>query len=623
MVRNAECGSAFYGSNPQFYYSFVAVLSTPISLAAVESTEWAMYVADLLPRACSEAASVLHKAAREAEAREEHALVSVLDLLGIACRFYLALEQDDADNGPYEPQGRTGKGRTPLPEDLSDGELDALAAMLDQADLPSDLAARLGDILVIRRKDYRRARMVVDHYLAAAEELAADDAAHLTASRIQRAGQLAARFGSKKENDVERVVLTADRLLRDPATGARKRSIEIIDVVLDRQHPDPSSFAVLIEKLAREEESGGDDFAAKGLWDRAGRVWQKAGDDAASYAAYTEAAECHVRIAETGPGGAFRATHLESAIRAYQKVPGTEERRTELRQLMLSSQKVAVKQMGRISAPYDVSEAAAGAAGKVRGLSWLSAVFEMALGVVHPDTPNDLEAQVIKMAQSTPLQMLIGATFMSAEGRMVAKKPDAFSDEEGALRAEVQRHAALSRQFDVDGRIGPARAQIFRDHGRGREAFEALTAQSGFVPPGRARAFGRALAAGAEGDFLVSTYLLPPLIEHAVIVLLLRHGIIAGPLTEDEAARRYGLNATLRGDLGEAVANALGADVHFTLSALLVDRFGSNLRNAVAHGLLSDGGAYSADAEYLWWLALRLCCASYRGAPPPGFERRP
>ena len=494
--------------------------------------------------------------------------------------------------------------------------------MLDQGTLPSDLAARLCDVLVIRKKEYRRAREAVDHYLAAAKELAAADAAHLTASRLRRAAQLAARFGSKKGKDVDRVLLAADRLLRDPASGARDRSISIVDIVLDRQHPDPSAFATLIEELAREEEAGGDLFAAKGLWDRAGRAWQKAGDDEGAYAAYAEAAECRVRIAESGPGGAFRATHLESAIKAYQKVPGSEARRAELRQLMIASQKVAVEEMGQISSPFDVSDAAAAAAEQVQGLSWLSAVFELALGILDPHAPDEMEAQTIEMAQTTPFMTLIGATFMNEHGRTVAKKPDAFSDEEGALRAEVQRHAALTRQFDIPGRIRPARSQILRDHGDRRRAFEALAAQSSFVPPGRAKMFGRALAAGIEGDFFVSTYLLPPLIEHAVLVLLLRRGVVSGPLTEEEASQLYGLNATLRGDLGDAVAEALGADVHFTLAALLVDRFGSNLRNAVAHGLLSDRGAYGTDAEYLWWLVLRLCCASYRGAPPPGFERR-
>ncbi|MEL6612214.1 MAG: DUF4209 domain-containing protein, partial [Bacteroidota bacterium] len=600
----------------------MAVLPVPISPDVVANVAWVEYLAGLAPPACSEASSVLHKAAREAETRGETDLVSVLDLLGVVCRFYLALELDDAENGPYEPQGRTEEGRTPLPEDLSSDELDVLAVMLDQGMLPNDLAARLCDILVIRMKDYRRGRDAINHYLAAAEELAAADAAHLTASRLQRAVQLAARFGSKKGKDVDRVLLMAGRLLRDPASGARGRSISIVDVVLDRQYPDPSAFATLIEELAREEEAGGDPFAAKELYDRAGRAWQKAGDEAKAHAAYAEAAECHVRIAESGPGGAFRATHLESAIKAYQKVPGSEARRTELRQLMLASQKVAVGEMGQISTPFDVSDAAAAAAEQVRGLPWLSAVFEMALGILDPHDPDEVEAQTIEMAQATPFMTLIGATFMNEHGRTVAKKPDAFSDEEGALRAEVQSHASLTRQYDVPGRIRPARCQILSDHGLHREAFASLAAQSVFVPPGRAKMFGKALAAGAKGDFLVSTTLLPPLIEHALLVLLLRRGVIQGPLTEEEVSRRYSLNTTLRGDLGAAVAAALGADVHFTLSALLVNRFGGNLRNRIAHGLVSDGGIYSADAEYLWWLALRLCCVSYRGAPPPGFERR-
>jgi len=177
----------------------MAVLPVPISPETVAHIEWATHVADLNPPACSEASSVLYKAAREAETRGETELVSVLDLLGVVCRFRLKPEYDDVENGPYEAHERKATGEDLLPTELSDDELNALGAMLDQGALPSDLAARLRDVLVIRKKDYRRGREAIDHYLAAAEELAAADAAHLTASRLQRAVQLAARFGSKKE----------------------------------------------------------------------------------------------------------------------------------------------------------------------------------------------------------------------------------------------------------------------------------------------------------------------------------------------------------------------------------------------------------------------------------------
>jgi hypothetical protein len=45
----------------------------------------------------------------------------------------------------------------------------------------------------------------------------------------------------------------------------------------------------------------------------------------------------------------------------------------------------------------------------------------------------------------------------------------------------------------------------------------------------------------------------------------------------------------------------------FDLSALLVDRGGANLRNAISHGLIDDGGLEGGLSRHLFWASLRLC----------------
>jgi hypothetical protein len=51
----------------------------------------------------------------------------------------------------------------------------------------------------------------------------------------------------------------------------------------------------------------------------------------------------------------------------------------------------------------------------------------------------------------------------------------------------------------------------------------------------------------------------------------------------------------------------LGEDIVFDLAALLVDRSGANLRNAVSHGQLDDGALEGGLARYLFWICLHLC----------------
>ena len=49
-----------------------------------------------------------------------------------------------------------------------------------------------------------------------------------------------------------------------------------------------------------------------------------------------------------------------------------------------------------------------------------------------------------------------------------------------------------------------------------------------------------------------------------------------------------------------------GEDFVFDIRGLLVERFGSNLRNNMAHGLIDHDDFYSSSGCYLWWLALRF-----------------
>ncbi len=48
-----------------------------------------------------------------------------------------------------------------------------------------------------------------------------------------------------------------------------------------------------------------------------------------------------------------------------------------------------------------------------------------------------------------------------------------------------------------------------------------------------------------------------------------------------------------------------GVDLRFELKAVFTDSIGPNLRNEVAHGLLTDNAAFGTTPVYAWWMLLR------------------
>jgi hypothetical protein len=143
------------------------------------------------------------------------------------------------------------------------------------------------------------------------------------------------------------------------------------------------------------------------------------------------------------------------------------------------------------------------------------------------------------------------------------------------------------------------------EHGARINDILSIVSHSPFVPPEREYLFAKGLYAGLTGDFFTSTHILIPQIENSIRYLLWRGGKITSGLDNRGIQNEHDLNSTLR---RPDVDSIFDEDTLFDLKCLLVEHAGSNLRNRMAHGLISDGEFMSPLMSYVWWLTLRLCC---------------
>jgi hypothetical protein len=125
--------------------------------------------------------------------------------------------------------------------------------------------------------------------------------------------------------------------------------------------------------------------------------------------------------------------------------------------------------------------------------------------------------------------------------------------------------------------------------------------------------YARGLHAGLTGDFLVATHLLAPQLENSIRYLLSQEDTIVSKLTSQGIQDERDLNTLFKEYRTELIA-LFGKDLAFDLEGLLVEHFGSNLRNEIAHGLMSYDKFISLQSSYLWWLTLRLCFPEIRRA---------
>ncbi len=99
--------------------------------------------------------------------------------------------------------------------------------------------------------------------------------------------------------------------------------------------------------------------------------------------------------------------------------------------------------------------------------------------------------------------------------------------------------------------------------------------------------------------------MLIPQIENSMRYILRRKGVITSGIDSSGIQDEHSLNETL---FTTELNEVFGDDIIFDLQGLLVERFGVNLRNRMAHGLMDHTSFFSIHASYMWAITLRLCC---------------
>jgi hypothetical protein len=297
---------------------------------------------------------------------------------------------------------------------------------------------------------------------------------------------------------------------------------------------------------------------------------------------------------------------MRSAMESLAKVPGNEQAVIELKKqvdaLELKRNDAPMKKPSRMD-PAGITQ---WARDQVKSKDLRAALVALA-NLAETPKPAELEEQVDAKTGRMPFQYLISTVGMDQEGKASAHTPAAFTGDTREIRtakdAELYQEAARNRQIAVLALLDPARRQVLSDHVVRLDDWRTFTTDNPFIPVGREEIFARGMDAGMNGDFLVAVSLLTPQVENAVRIVLKKAGVVTSKIDMRNVEQERVLGALLDMDDAERV---FGRDLMFDLRGLLVEKFGSNMRNELAHGLLDLDDFKGPDAEYLWWCALRL-----------------
>jgi hypothetical protein len=492
--------------------------------------------------------------------------------------------------------------------------------------------ARIADLVWLKACDYKFAELAVKAYLDAGASFENPEKWTGCTHRYSRALQVAAALGKSRQLFIETLHHIETALQRHGPTDTSFLTRELMDIVFDHKRGDPeacAAYSAMAEGVARRVEELGDHYRAREYWAAKAR-WDYARNDlAAARASHAQTAESLVKEAELDLTKAepsyWRAAYLvRQAVGVLDKLqPESRPRVEELRRLLAELAAKEAAEPREPLEPIDISEVVGAARKRVQGKQLPNALLALALITRVPEKAH-YEAQLRQAMERGFLQFHFPMVVAGPRGTLVAAHPgvDPNDPDTDPLLAEMV--IQVSTHYEVAARcIDFARETIRMEHDIREHHFDQLAHASSFVPPGREIIFARGLQAGMQGDFVTATHLLVPQLEHCIRSILKQRGENTLIINRKELDEERDLDRLLR--LAKTI-EVFGEDLCFTLRALLLHRFGPNLRNLLAHGLLEPEAASSAPGIYTWWLTLHLCYAPLLARPaaaPPPTEREP
>lgn len=244
----------------------------------------------------------------------------------------------------------------------------------------------------------------------------------------------------------------------------------------------------------------------------------------------------------------------------------------------------------------------------IQGKEIRDAIFQLGLIGGTPQK-SVLRAQVENSSKKYPLQHLFSSVAVNESGKIISRQPSMISgnqeEVEAAMKVEMYKQAQYYHLLYTQGLVEPARKKIIFEHNVRLKDIFYLVENNPFVPHGREIIFAEGLLKGFYGDFLTSAHLLIPQLENSIRHILYESGQIVSGIDSEGVQDEKNLNSLL---FIPEFEELISEDIAFDLQGLLVERFGSNLRNRLAHGLMSYDSFFSYELIYLWWVSLHLCC---------------
>ena len=527
-------------------------------------------------------------------------------------------------NEPFQPFAVFPEWRSTVVDDLADEDFDVLAESYPEIS-HAKIMARAADVCWLRKRHADHLRAAVDAYSLIVID---DDCRGECLACLKRSIVLAMTL--KDQERLDRIEAGVFDRLERTSNDQYPFACDLAEVMVE--HRMCRSHAVPIaERLTAlgDLHKAAAPIAARRCFLLAARWYRRAEESERQATVIVQAAqtyeiEADSRLAVEGAAAFWGAHFYEQAIQMYRQVPRAQraqllidEKIADLRSKLTQAGQRSMNFMSAVTTgPIDITKWVNQSRTAVQGKA-LPEALDAFCNLCSTANVESLRVTALEAIKRFPFQHLFGTSTVSADGRTVGKRPALSASmnpseiNDGVLLTKMVEDHCLSIQINVQGALHPAHEQMLAEHRITEPEFLSLTRNCPILPTDQTALWAKALWSGYDLDFSTSTLLLPPLIENLVRSHVKSVGGTTTTLDREGIEQEIGLSSLI--EVPQA-AEVLGDELAFEIRALFCSAFGPNLRNSVAHGLVTDQSVRSVYALYAWWLSLRIVWLSSRAA---------
>lgn len=286
--------------------------------------------------------------------------------------------------------------------------------------------------------------------------------------------------------------------------------------------------------------------------------------------------------------GALKAVNFyQKGIMLYRN-NGESDKADAAHKRLVEIQKEIPKIMVPFSVELDIKGVIDNLKANMEGLSFEECVIRLTQMFVF-EKQEDIKKHVIEEFKDNPISHLFGKSLINAQGQTVlALHPlDIHDPEKDPKLMELHMYQNALEKQKVAGDIWVKNALIIiRDKFViDKSMVEFLVKDNPIIPDGRERIFQSGLYMFLNGDYYEALHILAPQVENLFRNIAREVGGLTVTLEKDGSSMEKVLSSIL--SLPELV-DCYDNDILFTFRGLLNEQAGANIRNEIAHGIISE-----------------------------------